>query len=671
MARSYSGLALHNRKKSSEAKTQAPRLTQGRIRRSSPRLRKPDGSLIFVGDMQATIDAHRAANLSKKIRKIVAINVTEPGYKRIVLPAAQRTDAPKLPAQKPSPSTDRAREENVGLFTDTASLPQSLPNDQPDPPGTPNPSSDNSPNKSSDYKGQSIPIKGTWSSTRHRRPFRHLQLRGIEAGSKDQEVLRTEKAEPTEASRIRQPWMNHIQAEEVDARLRLEEEISAFERYMRLTREEERSTQDTIDFARSIVATVAPSNELSLHGSRSTGLAIPTSDIDFSVSLPEYEKDPQKRGPSASRPEAKRAGRKLLFTIMKALQKCRRYRKVQFVHARVDLVTAVDFSAGLELQFSTLAPFLPAREYSMYYLSEFPTLRPLYILLRHFLLMRNLTGVQHGGVGSYALLIMIVAALKHWPPLLNSGDLAEQLLHVLKFWSQADLYQYGYCADPPSRFGKKPAKVSKQQRDERASDPSLNSIDFILRQQSEDTPFALCLQDPANPTNDLGRNVTQIKHIQASLLVARTELQRSISDFERRMDEHNAVGYFSFLDGMLGADYYDFERRREQLANAPISIPQNQKEIAAIRPSTASSIASMSRRTFGNIYHDVSRPRIRKLNVDLAESNGAGAEAEDAEFLKSGYGLPRNLGNARKRRDGWGQSFRSAVAPDSGSVKEL
>lgn len=336
---------------------------------------------------------------------------------------------------------------------------------------------------------------------------------------------------------------------------------------MKLTPMEVASTLEAIGFVKAIVAAAAPSNDLSIHGSRYTGLASPMSDIDFSVALPEYEKRPLARGPSASRPESIRAGKKLLLVIMKALKQSKRYNQVRYIHARVDIVTAYDIKTGLSLQFSTLVSFRPAREYSMCYLAEFQGLRPLYVALRHFLLMRNLTGVRTGGIGSYPLLVMIVTALKHGPPMLTKGDLGHQLLHVLEFWSTADLYKYGYCADPPSRFEKKPPKISKEEREERKADPYLNGIDF-LREKKDNAPFLLCLQDPANPTNDLGRNVMEIKHIQASFGKALSNLEKSIGLWEKVIDTKEAEisSSYTLLGVMLSGNYTDFECQREKLA---------------------------------------------------------------------------------------------------------
>ena len=338
---------------------------------------------------------------------------------------------------------------------------------------------------------------------------------------------------------------------------------------MKPTADEEKSTQAAIALAQSVVAKVSPASVLTLHGSRYTGIADPLSDIDFSVSLPEFEKDPLKRGPSIRRPVAQRGGTTLLRKIEKALLKSPQHEAVNFIPARVNLVVAVDASTQLQLQFQTLASFMPAREFSMNYLSEFPSLRPLYVLLRHFLLMRGYTGARDGGVGSYPLLIMIVTAFKHSRQTYAPENLGLQLLHVLKFWSTADLSTYGYSADPPINFTKIPPKTSLKEREERLADPILKGID-IIRKPKQDMPYLLCLQDPGNPTNDLGKRILEIKNIQACFTTARQNVIHSLRRWESlaESDVQYKRKRYTFLNSLVSADYEAFYRQRLHLANA-------------------------------------------------------------------------------------------------------
>ncbi|MCJ1392380.1 hypothetical protein MMC18_005247 [Xylographa bjoerkii] len=535
--------------------------------------RKADTKNIFVDNLQATLEAHQAANKAKLIHKVKVAPSTGLGFKNLKLPPSKVTSSLSTSSQI---SLDDTLEHPADI--EEASLErESLIHGSTEEPHNPQDLSrlssehQSSTARTLEYKGRYRVVQGQWRLN-GRSPLRRLRqipLRDDEVIDSELQLVIPKATDGVWLDNQGKPWITYVETQELDGMLRLNAEIKAFEKYMKPTSDEENSTQAAIASARSIIAAVAPTSVLTIHGSRHTGIANPLSDIDFSVSLPEYEKNSLKRGPSIHRPEAQRAGMKLLKKIELALRKAPQYSMAKFIHARVDLVTAVDRNTQLQLQFQTLASFLPAREYSMYYLSEFAGLRPLYILLRHFLLMRGLTGARDGGIGSYPLLILIVAAFKHSHQTFAPEDLGLQLLHVLKFWSTADLYTYGYSADPPTRFTKIPPKISLEEREERLADPILKGID-IIRKPKEDLPFLLCLQDPGNPTNDLGKRITEIKNIQACFTTARNNLVKSLGRWETLVEykAHERGRLYTFLDSLLGANYSAFERGRRYLANA-------------------------------------------------------------------------------------------------------
>ena len=324
--------------------------------------------------------------------------------------------------------------------------------------------------------------------------------------------------------------------------------------------EEEASVQKLIAHVKEIVARVVPSGELIVHGSRYTKLAGPLSDIDFCLSLPEHEKFPLERGPTSYRSHKKTAARELLWKVHRALRPIARKRSMEFIHARIPLVSAVDKVTGLSLQVSTLAPYLPAREYTMLYLSEFPSLRPLYILLRHSLLIRQFTDVHEGGLGSYPLLIMIVTALKHAGTRFERDDLGRQLLHVLEFWAVADVETNAYSADPPRIFKKIKHKGTLTEREEHSSDPVLKGMDLI-RKRKESHPWLLCLQDPGDPKNDLGKNALLIERVQSVFSHAYRSIAKNVAYWETISDGRRES--FSFLDSLIRAKYDNFVACRQ------------------------------------------------------------------------------------------------------------
>ena len=336
---------------------------------------------------------------------------------------------------------------------------------------------------------------------------------------------------------------------------------------MKLTHVEDAAAQNLTQELIAVASAILPSNPVSIHGSRATGLAGPLSDIDFSLSLPEFEKDPSVRGPSATRPESRRAGLRVLRTLCDTLKENKQFTNVELIKARVPIVSGVDRSTRLTFQFQTLSPINPALEYTAYYLSEIPSLRPLFIVLRSCLHMRGLTESLKGGVSAYPLFMMIVAALKHAPGAFAHDDLAGQLLHVLKFYANADLYKNAYSADPPRTFPKIRTSMSAEEREARSRDKYLRVID-LLPQSNPKQPWLLSLQDPANPVNDLGRKAHQIKHVQALFKVASERILDKMQQWDRLSfleSRHVKRSKLSLLDPLVRASYDRFEAQRRKL----------------------------------------------------------------------------------------------------------
>ena len=244
----------------------------------------------------------------------------------------------------------------------------------------------------------------------------------------------------------------------------LTNEIKAYEAYMRLSPQEEAASELVISDVNSVARNGLEIKPLTLLGSRSTGLATPISDFDFTfelpISLPGRGMVPSSKN-RVSQPQLRKYKNKL--EALKVLKKMERHFRLSnkfsitnlVRHARVPIIRSTHIATGLEVQIQTMAPYQAAHDYSIAYLSEFPSLRPLYIVLRYCLALRQLTTVFEGGLGSYTILMMIVTALKHSSGKFTSEDLGGQLLHVLDFYGNADLYKFGFSANPPRVFEKK------------------------------------------------------------------------------------------------------------------------------------------------------------------------------------------------------------------------
>ena len=330
---------------------------------------------------------------------------------------------------------------------------------------------------------------------------------------------------------------------------------------MRLSPAEEAAAQLVKSDAASIVDSILPTKPLTLLGSRCTGLATPTSDFDFSVDVGSSERASTVENERLTGRAIRRASTSVLRQIMEGLRKSRTVVATELVFARVPILKCRHRATGLDIQFQTMAPFQASQQYTAAYLSEFPSLRPLYVLIRHFLGIRDLTTVFFGGFGSYTILMMIVAALKHSGGKFVPNDLAGQLLHILDFYGNANLYEAGFSVDPPRTIDKtRNRKRSPEERKALDGDRQLQGIEYLIENSNARKPYLLCLQDPANEYNDLGRNAYSIKHVQVTFLRALNSIKKSLS---RPQTHHKEIP--SFLSPMVRADYTLFELDRRNI----------------------------------------------------------------------------------------------------------
>ena len=350
-------------------------------------------------------------------------------------------------------------------------------------------------------------------------------------------------------------------------------EIKAYEAYMRLSPQEEAASQIVISDVNSVAQNEPDIKPLTLMGSRSTGLATPTSDFDFTFTsqrslpggwiIPPSETDvPQAQ---SSHSEKKLKAMKVLRKVDKHFRSSHKFRNTDYLwHARVPIIRSNHVATGLDVQIQTSTPYRAAQEHTVAYLSEFPSLRPLYIILRYCLEVRGLTTVFEGGLGSYSILMMIVTALKHSSGRFASDDLGGQLLHVLDFYGKADLYKVGFSADPPRIFEKQKEGWSLGERMARTADSQLSGIDQMQKYYPR-KPYLLCLQDPADDLNDLGKNSYAIKHIQATFNKARESMQALSERQNGGLDDGPKGRIWSCLDSLARADYRPFEVRRSRV----------------------------------------------------------------------------------------------------------
>jgi len=162
-------------------------------------------------------------------------------------------------------------------------------------------------------------------------------------------------------------------------------------------------------------------------------------------------------------------------------------------------------------------------------LSEHPNARPVTLVLKQWLIERTYGTSHTGGLCSYGLLLMVVGFLQHCP----TCSAAAALVGCLDF--------YGHRFDP-KLYGVSVARKAFLHRQSPRTWPQVPA-DYIKRycagaQEFASLPLKLSLtgetahrfdplwiEDPLNPTNNVGRNCFRIRQIQRSLARAADELK--------------------------------------------------------------------------------------------------------------------------------------------------
>ncbi|KAK2757887.1 hypothetical protein FQN54_004293 [Arachnomyces sp. PD_36] len=406
------------------------------------------------------------------------------------------------------------------------------------------------------------------------------------------------------------PWLEHLpeQEQSQDGLSRLNAEIEAFEKFMIPSTQETEVCDQVISNTADLIAKNLRISRPICIGSRSTGMSLTHSDIDLFIPI----KDPARpsdggRGPSPSRPKALRSKLRCLKKVEHVLAESGEFRHIVATRARVPIVAAVHGRTGLDIQFQCgdEGRGIPSSyQYVKNYQVEFPTLRAIYAVIRMALETRGLFGGVNQCIGTYGLTMMIVAALKMGDGMYHRrDDVGKQLLHVLRLYSHIDFRRKGVAVEPPGFFKKKDALNTKP-----ATTTSSTTINLTEEEEEEmdiydpneeahirgkrlitkmalKTPVKggrICIQDPADYTNDLGRTCVMTLEIRNTFSDVLEGLEREVKKWDTRLEVEGENGNGNvatdaegkkkeenlskpILGPALGANYEDLELARDKV----------------------------------------------------------------------------------------------------------
>lgn len=254
----------------------------------------------------------------------------------------------------------------------------------------------------------------------------------------------------------------------------LHEEIEDFYQYMRPTKAEQTVRDDVFCRIRKVIRDLYPDAEVDYFGSFRTGLYLPTSDIDVVVigswdTLPLWSLEKALRENNIADSHTIKVLDKASVPIIKLTDK------------RTDIRVDISFNVKNGVK---------SAELILHYMKEFPALAKLVFVLKQFLLQRNMNEVFTGGISSYSLILMTVSFLQLHPQCDTRRDdlnLGMLLIGFLELYAR----HFNYLRTG-IRVKDNGSYVPKEEIQKDMSDGH--------------QPSMLCIEDPLQPGNDIGRS---------------------------------------------------------------------------------------------------------------------------------------------------------------------
>uniref|UniRef100_A0A1J3H8V1 polynucleotide adenylyltransferase n=1 Tax=Noccaea caerulescens TaxID=107243 RepID=A0A1J3H8V1_NOCCA len=297
------------------------------------------------------------------------------------------------------------------------------------------------------------------------------------------------KGKEAEEPKLETNWFSESSFSKIPM-LQLHKEIVDFCDFLLPTHEEKVQRDAAMDNVRSVIQYIWPNCKVEVFGSYRTGLYLPTSDIDV-VILESGITNPQLGLRALSRALSQRGIAKNILVIAKA-----RVPIIKFVEKK----SSISFDLSFDMENGP-----KAAEFIQDAVLRLPPLRPLCMILKVFLQQRELNEVYSGGIGSYALLAMLISFLKYLkdgrsPPEHNLGVL---LVKFFDFYGRKlNTADVGVSCKRGGSFFSKSNKGFWN-----AARPGLISI-----------------EDPQTPENDIGKSSFNYFQIRSAFAMALSTL---------------------------------------------------------------------------------------------------------------------------------------------------
>ncbi|KAF9887138.1 hypothetical protein FE257_010513 [Aspergillus nanangensis] len=371
------------------------------------------------------------------------------------------------------------------------------------------------------------------------------------------------------------PWLELLEqnVQISDGISQLDAEIRALQTYMTPTSVEQYAVNQVVAEISSLLGHVVPQPPIVV-GSRRTDFAMSHSDLDFVFPIADEARSVDLvRRPSPSRPQVLELYGEILRKVKPLFDQSPSFStRLHMSGKRNPAFSVIHLPTDLEVQLYCGEQLPASVEYIQDYHAEYPAIRPLYMVTRLILETQGVYGSHKSSIGSDALLMLLVAFLKmNHGRFRQSNNLGVQLLDLLRLYgTEVDLTTTGVSVDPPCFFNANSTKEATRNHDPldipaylRGQRSLINLKRTAISKRNVPTAEKLCVQDPANYMNDLGRGCTRTREVQVTFARAYEHLQASLSAWE---DPKSAGLSPSILSQIVTANFDDFNQIRGRIA---------------------------------------------------------------------------------------------------------
>ncbi|XP_049701878.1 terminal nucleotidyltransferase 4A [Helicoverpa armigera] len=292
--------------------------------------------------------------------------------------------------------------------------------------------------------------------------------------------------------------------------LGLHEEIEHFYLYMSPTETEHLVRSTVVNRIRGAILALWPQARVEVFGSFRTGLYLPTSDIDLVV-IGQWEKLPLRT-----------LERELVVQDIAEKETIKVLEK-----ATVPIVKMTDKYSDVKVDISfNMSSGVKSAELIKQFKEKYPVLTRLVMVLKQFLLQRDLNEVFTGGISSYSLILMCISFLQLHPRperLRQPHNLGVLLIEFFELYGRK--FNYVKTAIRVKNGG---SYVSKDEIQKEMNDGH--------------RPSLLCIEDPLTPGNDIGRSSYGAIQVKQAFDYGYIILQQAMGAGSALLARHSALG---------------------------------------------------------------------------------------------------------------------------------